>query len=133
MAFFHSTDVRLTPPEERAEIARVTSSVFYGYPPELIAEWCLVELDTARRWKRFEATPSRQAMRLFELHRDRKILGAEWRGWIVKGDLLCDPENHETTQGQLRAYFHVYQLMHQLMRENPEAQAAFAAIMQEVG
>ena len=77
--------------------------------------------------------PSPQALRLFELHRDRRILGAEWDGWLVNNAELVDPEGNATTQGQLRAYYQVYQLCHELMRGNDAAQAEFDAIVRLAG
>lgn len=124
---------RLITDEERAEERRIVSSVFYGYPAELIAEWCLVDVDTAVRWKMARTTPSRQALRLFELHKQRRVLGDSWAGWIVKGDRLVDPEDNETTQGQLRAYALVYQHYRELMRDNEAAKQRFQEIMREAG
>ena len=49
-------------------------NLFYGYPAELIAEWCAVSRKTAELYKRGVRKPSRQALRLFCLHRDGKIL-----------------------------------------------------------
>jgi hypothetical protein len=113
--------------------SNVVSGVFYGYPAELLSAWCLVSLETAIKWKRGETEPSPQALRLFELHRDRRILGPEWDGWVVNKAHLVDPENNATTQGQLRAYYHVYQLCHALMRDNDAAKAEFNAIMRLAG
>jgi hypothetical protein len=79
--------------------------VFYSYPVELVADWCAVSLATAASWKCGVAKPSRQALRLFELHRDERVLSArEWQEWRVRGALLVDPDGNATTQGQLRAY-----------------------------
>jgi hypothetical protein len=79
--------------------------VFYSYPVALVAEWCAVSLATAASRKCGVAKPSRQALRLFELYRDGRVLGgAEWDAWRVDGSRLVDPEGNSTTQGQLRAY-----------------------------
>ncbi len=79
--------------------------MFYSYPVALIASWCDVTVQTAASWKCGVAKPSRQALRLFELHRDGRILGgAEWDRWRVHGATLVDPEGNSTSQGQLRAY-----------------------------
>jgi hypothetical protein len=118
--FLHQSDLRLAPPV--AESQRILSSVFYGYPPDLVAEICGVSVDTASRWKSGEATPSRPALRLFDLHRRRKVLASpSWEGWLVNGDALVDPEGNSTTQAQLRAYYLVCQLAAELARERPEA------------
>jgi len=93
--------------------------VFYGYPPELIARWCGVSAQTALLYKTGARKPSRQALRLFVLHRDRRVLGPEWNEWIVKGDRLVSPEQDEFTQGQLRAYILVMQLARELASKDP--------------
>jgi Phage protein len=79
--------------------------VFYSYPVEVVADWCSVSLATAASWKCGVAKPSRQALRLFELHRDGRVLSVDaWTAWRVQEDRLVDPEGNSTTQGQLRAY-----------------------------
>ena len=123
---------RLITAEDLRERQRVATSPFYGYSVELLAQWCMVSVETAARWKRHEAEPSRQAMALFELHRDRRVLGDAWPGWLVNGNRLVDPEGNETTQGQLRAYAHVYQLVRELARRDPAAAASLEAILREV-
>jgi hypothetical protein len=111
----------------------VVSSVFYGYPAELVAQWCGVTVRTAERWKRGERRPSTSAVELFELYRARRVLGSEWNGWLVKDALLVDPEGNETSQAQLRAYYLVYQLVGELRRHDAEAAAAFERIMRAAG
>jgi hypothetical protein len=111
----------------------VVSSVFYGYPAELVAQWCGVTVRTAERWKRGERRPSTSAVKLFELHRSRRVLGSEWNGWLVKDALLVDPEGNETSQGQLRAYYLVYQLCLELKRGDASAEATFAEIIRAAG
>jgi hypothetical protein len=93
--------------------------VFYGYPLELIARWCGVSAQTALLYKTGARKPSRQALRLFTLHRDRRVLGPEWNEWVVKGDRLVSPEDNEFTQGQLRAYILVMQLARELASKDP--------------
>lgn len=111
----------------------VVSSVFYGYPAELVANWCGVTVRTAERWKRGERKPSTSAVKLFELHRSRRVLGCEWDGWSVNGASIFDPEGNETSQAQLRAYYLVYQLCQELRRHDPAAVAEFERIMRAVG
>jgi hypothetical protein len=105
------------------QVARsnVVSSLFYGVSAEVIAEWCAVSVKTAKRWKRGESPPTASAMKLFRLHRDRQVLGAEWDGWLINGGTIVDPDGNETTQEQLRAYVFVYQLCRELAREDPQA------------
>ena len=101
-------------PRERS---RPTAAVFYGYPVELIQQWCGVSRQTAYLYKIGARTPSRQALRLFVLHRDRRVLADSWDGWLVNKDRLVDPDGNETTQGQLRAYWMVVQLARELARD----------------
>lgn len=120
--FYDRWDVRLISAAQARENERVVSSVFYGYSAEVLSQWCCVSLHTAITWKKGEASPSAPALRLFELHRDRRVLAAEaWGGWRVSDDGLADPEGNVTTQEQLRAYHFVYQLAAELAREDPEA------------
>ena len=100
--------------------------MFFGYSTLLLSQWCLVDEDTALRWKRGEQTPSPQALLLFKLHRDGRILGPEWQGWHVRGAQIVSARNQSTTQGQLRAYAINYQLLHELMRKLNGADAADA-------
>lgn len=103
-------------------------SIFYGYPPELIAQWCGVSVATARRWKNGGAVP-RPALRLFALHRDGKVLDEHWVGWRAHGDTLTDPEGNTTTQSQLRAYALIMQYAADLARRDPEAQREFLELL----
>jgi hypothetical protein len=103
--------------------------LFYSYPVELVAEWCAVSLGTAASWKCGVAKPSRQALRLFELHRDHRVLAADaWAGWQVRGDRLIDPEGNSTTQGQLRAYAIGIRLFRDMARDG----AKWSAITPEL-
>ncbi len=120
--FYHRSDARLCSVEDTRQRQSLPSTVFRGYPAELVAELCGVSVDTAKRWKSGECAPSRPALRLFELHRKYKILSSPaWDGWEIKGGVLVDPEGNETTQGQLRAYYFVYQLVAELAKDSPEA------------
>jgi hypothetical protein len=86
------------------------SRLFDGYPAELIAEWCAVSVKTAELYKAGSRKPSRQALRLFALFRDGRVLAGAWRDCCVRGDRLIDPEDQGLTLGQLRAYWIVMQL-----------------------
>ncbi len=55
------------------------------------------------------------------LHRDGRILTSEFDGWGVRKGMLCNPEGHELTQGQLRAYPFVYALAVEYGRTNSRA------------
>lgn len=103
--------------------------LFYGYPPELIARWCGVSEHTALLYKTGARKPSRQALRLFVLHRDGRVLGPEWREWFVHKNKLVSPEGQETTQSQLNAYWLVMQLARELTEKDPEARQEFYPIL----
>jgi hypothetical protein len=132
--FYYAADARLPAPVRERSTAEIVSSVFYSFPAEILATWCCVSVETAARWKRGESKPSPQALKLFELHRDRKVLGAsDWDGWLVQGNRLVDPEGNETTQGQLRAYFFVYQLCRELARRDETALEHFEKLLRIAG
>ncbi len=94
---------------------------FYGYPVEVIQAWCCVSHQTACLYKSGSRKPSKQALRLFELHRDGRVLGPEWREWSVIKDRLATPEGKEFTRGQLDAHWLIVQLARELCHDNPRA------------
>jgi len=108
---------------------KVPNLLFYGYPPELIARWCDVSLHTAYLYKIGARKPSRQALRLFVMHRDGRVLGPEWGKWAVHQNKLVSPEGQETTQGQLNAYWLIMQLALELARQDPLARAEFERLL----
>lgn len=103
--------------------AKVVFGAFYGYPAEVVAEWCGVSVRTAKSWKEGRTRPPRPALRLFTLHAERRVLGKEWTGWLINQATLVDPEGNSTTQGQLRAYAHVYALCRELAKRDQQAEA----------
>jgi hypothetical protein len=93
-------------------------SIFYGYGAEEIADWCGVTVSTARLYKAGKRKPSRSVMKLFLLHRDRRVLGGRgWDGWIVKSDSIVDPEGNETSRSLLHNYFWIVQFARSLAHE----------------
>ena len=109
--------------------SRPTPAIFYGYPVELIRDWCGVSTHTAYLYKTGVRKPSKQAQRLFILHRDGRVLGPEWREWAIHKDRLVSPEGQETTQGQLAAYWLVMQLARELASRDPEAREEFNQLL----
>ena len=101
---------------------------FVGYPVALVAEWCCVSRRTAALFKSGVRKPGRHTLRLFELHRDARVLGDEWLGWGVRGNTLFDPENNVTTQGQLRGYALVIRWVVERARLDREAAALVAGV-----
>lgn len=91
------------------------------FTPEQLSEICGVTVRTAYRWKSGRDRIPRLALRLLALHTQRRVLGKEWDGWLINGNTLVDPEGQSTTQGQLRAYAHVYALCRELARQNDKA------------
>ena len=84
-------------------------NMFYGYPAELIAEWCSVARSTVYAWKTGFLKPSKPAAKLFRLHRDRMMLTSEWRGWFVTRNAIVDPDGNETPRCLLHNYYLVMQ------------------------
>jgi hypothetical protein len=106
-------------------------SVFYGYPAPLVARWCGVSPATVTLWKQNKRKPSRQALRLFALHRDEVVLSAPWRGWKVRGAALVDPEGNATSQAQLRAYWLIMQYASELARRDPADYEHFQSLLRQ--
>jgi hypothetical protein len=90
--------------------------MFYGYPAELIAEWCSVAVSTAYAYKTGHLKPSKPAAKLFRLHRDRMVLTPEWKGWFVTRSAIVDPEGNETPRDLLRNYYLMLQYCRELVR-----------------
>ncbi len=106
-----------------------TLSIFYGYPPELIARWCGIAVSSARLYKSGARKPSRTVLRLFTLHRDARVLGPEWQGFKVEGGLISDPQGCTLTRGQLEAYSLILQFAAELARQSPQGQARYQALL----
>lgn len=113
--------------------SKVVFGVFYGFPAELVAEWCGVHVRTAQRWKDGRSQPSLSALKLFRLHSERRVLGKEWNGWLINQGNLVDPEGQSTTQGQLRAYAHVYALCRELARGDKSAESLLDRLIELAG
>jgi len=70
-------------------------------------------------------------VRLFMLYRDRRVLGADSKDWIVKQDGIVDPDGNETSRSQLHNYFWIVQLARRLAyeRDDPLAQGEFEKLL----
>jgi hypothetical protein len=108
---------------------RPTPILFYGYPEPLIARWCGVSLSTARQYKAGTRKPSRQAVRLFTLYRDGRVLDEGWKGFSVRGDKLVDPDGNEFDPGQLRAHWLIVQLARDLAGKDSRDLEAYRRIL----
>jgi hypothetical protein len=94
-------------------------SIFNGYPPELIAQWCGVTVDTAKLYKSGARKASRAVLRLFVLHRDGRVLGEGWQGWQARAGTIADPDGNVTSARQLMNYFFVMQFAAALAAQDP--------------
>lgn len=74
---------------------------FYGYQVEEIMRVCVVSKATAPHFKRGARLPSPQAQRLWEIHIQGRILGAEWGRYRVHCDELIDPDGLVYTAGEI--------------------------------
>ena len=77
----------------RKRIPTSPASPFYGYPAEVIAEWCGVSVGTAKHYKAGRRKPPTPVLRLFRLYRDGKVLGDKWRDYKVHEDKLFGPDD----------------------------------------
>lgn len=100
---------------------RVVLSVFYSYPDSLVARWCGVSAATVRAYKSGKRKPSPAVMRLFMLHRERRVLGPEWRGWLVKADSIVTPDGLEIARSQLDNYFWIMQLSRRIVYDQEDS------------
>lgn len=76
----------------RKRIPTSPASPFYGYPAEVIAEWCGVSIGTAQHYKAGRRKPPTPVLRLFRLYRDGKVLGDEWEEYKMVNDKLFGPD-----------------------------------------
>lgn len=109
--------------------ARPVSIVFYGIPPEVIASVCGVGLSTARSYKSGARNPSRSVITLMQLWSAGRILGPEFKGFRVNGNVIADPEGNCTTANQLRGYGIFMQLIQEWARYDEGRRAQVDAVM----
>ena len=106
-----------------------TKDLFYSYPDWLIAQVCVVHIQTARHWKSGIRKPGPTALRLWSLYTDGRILTDEWRRWGVRKGALCTPEGQEITQGQLSAWPFVWDMAQAYARLNRRAAEQLAHLV----
>lgn len=85
-------------------------SAFRNTLPEIVAEWCAISVSTARHFLSGHRRPSPPVRKLYELHREGKILGPEWDGWRIKGNKLLDPHGKHVTPELLEIWELVWQI-----------------------
>jgi hypothetical protein len=82
----------------------------HGYPADLIATWCCVDVQTARHWKSGTRSPSRSAAQLFHLHLNGQVLPADWEGFSFRQGIMWDPYGKPFTRASLRLYDLAWQI-----------------------
>jgi len=92
-------------------------SPFYGYPAELIAEWCGVSVGTAEHYKAGRRKPPTPVLRLFRLYRDGKVLGNSWDRYKVVDEKIFGPDGRFITEAHISHMAVVCQL---LAEKNPD-------------
>ena len=85
----------------RKRIPTSPASPFYGYPAEVIAEWCGVSVGTAEHYKSGRRKPPTPVLRLFRLYRDQKVLGSDWEGYKAQGPKLFCPDGKHITASHI--------------------------------
>jgi hypothetical protein len=86
---------------------------------------------TARAYKDGSRKPSRQALKLFSLHRQELVLGPEWRGFTIRGGTIVDPAGVATTRAQLEGYQIIMQWAAFIASRNPELQREFYDLLKQ--
>jgi hypothetical protein len=103
--------------------------LFYGYPGELVARVCRVSLQSAYHYKSGIRKPSPQVQRLWELYVAGRIVPESWQGFrFGEDDVLYDLEDKPLTVRALSTYSIVWQLLHELTKDDPEAQSFLVSL-----
>ncbi len=114
----------------RKRIPTSPLSLFYGYPAELIAEWCGVSVGTAEHYKAGRRKPPTPVLRLIRLYRDGKVLGREWEDYRIVDERLFGPDGKHIRPNDIVLWQLGWQLLadkypdkyHALLLEHDEAQ-----------
>jgi hypothetical protein len=101
----------------------------YGFPVDLIASWCEVDLKTARHWKAGTREPGRSAWKLFALHLNGQVLPADWEGFSFRNGQMWDPYGKPFTRAQLRLYGIAWQIFREWTRDDAERRATLDDLM----
>ena len=101
-------------------------SPFYGYPAELIAEWCDVSVGTAEHYKAGRRKSPTPVLRLFRLYRDGKVLGRNWDRYKVVDEKLFCPDGRFVTEAHIS---HLTIVCQMLAEKDPEG---YDAILRKV-
>ncbi len=102
---------------------------FYGYPAETIAHWCAVSIATAQLYKAGKRKPSVQALRLFALYQENRVLTNEWEGWRVIGNSLYDPAGNAFKASRLEGYQMILQWVSAVAAIYPDTKAQYYEVL----
>jgi hypothetical protein len=103
----------------------------YGFPVDLIATWCAVDLKTARHWKAGTREPGRSAWKLFAIHMNGQVLPADWEGFSFREGQMWDPYGKPFTRAQLRLYGVAWQIFREWTRDDAARRATLDDLMGE--
>ena len=101
----------------RKRIPTSPASPFYGFPAEVIAEWCGVSVGTAEHYKAGRRKPPTPVLRLFRLYRDGKVLGNEWDRYKIHKSKLFGPDGRFVTEAQIS---HLAIVCQMLIEKDPD-------------
>ena len=105
----------------RKRIQTSPASPFYGYPAEVIAEWCGVSIGTAKHYKAGRRKPPTPVLRLFRLYRDGKVLGKRWDQYKVVDEKLFGPDGRFVIEAHIS---HLAMVCQMLAEKDPDGYAA---------
>ena len=99
-----------------------------GYPADLIATWCCVDVQTARHWKSGTRSPSRSAAQLFALYLNGQVLPADWEGFSFRQGVMWDPYGKPFTRASLRLYGIAWQIWREWTKNDGEKRAVLDSL-----
>jgi hypothetical protein len=105
----------------RKNTQRRSLNPFYGYPAELIAEWCCVSVQSAEHYKAGRRKPSNRVLKLFRLQRDGKVLGDAWDDYRVIDERLFGPDGKSIRPTDIALWELVWQIAAEADRERYHA------------
>jgi len=105
----------------RKNTQRRSLNPFYGYPAELIAEWCCVSVQSAEHYKAGRRKPSNRVLKLFRLHRDGKVLGDAWEDYRVIDERLFGLDGKSIRPTDIALWELVWQIAAEADRERYHA------------
>jgi hypothetical protein len=87
------------------------SSPFYGYTYQAVMAACLVTKQCAMRWRAGTGTPSPQALKLWSIFRDGRLVSALFKGWFFneKDGELVTPQGDSFKPSEIQNIPLLYQ------------------------